>query len=129
MREGDKWKTAFRTHYGLFKFQVMPFGLTNAPSIFQDMMNHILSDLLDAGVIAYMDDILVYGKTEEEHDGQVEEVLKRLQKNQLAVSPEKGAWKTQDVEFLGYVIGKDGIKMSNEKVEAVLGWIIPSSLT
>jgi len=59
----------------------MPFGLTNTPSTFQDMMNHILSDLLDTGVIAYMDDILVYTKTEEKHDGLVEEVLQRLQKN------------------------------------------------
>jgi len=77
MKEGDKWKTAFRNRYGLFEFQVMPFGLTNAPSTFQNMMNHILSDLLDAGVIAYMDDILIYAKTEEEHDDLVEEVLRR----------------------------------------------------
>jgi len=129
MREGDEWKTAFRTRYGLFEFEVMPFGLTNTPSTFQDMMNHILSDLLDAGVIAYMDDILIYAKTEEEHDDLVEEVLRRLQKNRLAVSPEKCVWKTQVVEFLGYVIGKEGIKMSNEKVEAVLCWRTPSSLT
>jgi len=68
MREGDEWKTAFRTRYGLFEFQVMPFGLTKVPSTFQDMMNHVLSDLLDVGVLAYMDDILVYAKTEKEHD-------------------------------------------------------------
>jgi len=67
MRRGDEWKTAFRTRYGLFEFQVMPFGLTNVPSTFQDMMNHVLSDLLDVGVLAYMDDILVYAKTEKEH--------------------------------------------------------------
>jgi len=65
MKEGDEWKTAFRTRYRLFEFQVMPFSLTNAPSTFQDMMNHVLSDLLDAGVIAYMDDILIYAKSEE----------------------------------------------------------------
>jgi len=65
IRAGDEWKTAFRTRYGLFEFQVMPFGLTNAPSTFQDMMNHVLSNMLDVGVLAYMDDILVYGVTEE----------------------------------------------------------------
>jgi len=65
MKEGDEWKTAFRTRYRLFEFQVMPFSLTNAPSTFQDMMNHVLSNLLDAGVIAYMDDILIYAKSEE----------------------------------------------------------------
>jgi len=76
MREGDEWKTAFRTRYGLFEFQVMLFGLTNAPSTFQDMMNHIFSDLLNLGVIVYMDDILIYAKEDEEHDRLVEEVLK-----------------------------------------------------
>jgi len=125
MRKGDEWKTAFRTRYGLFKFQVMPFGLTNAPSTFQDMMNHVLSDLLDVGVLVYIDDILVYAKTEKEHDQLVKEVLGRLQENGLAVSPEKCVWKAQEVEFLGYVIGRNGIKMAKEKVQAVLEWKTP----
>jgi len=129
IRQGDEWKTAFRTRYGLFEFNVMPFGLTNAPSTFQDMMNHVLSDVLDMGVLAYMDDILIYAKTEEEHDRLVQEVLRRLQENGLAVSLEKCVWKAQEVEFLGYMIGRDGIKMSNEKVEAVLSWKTPNSLT
>jgi len=129
IRPGDEWKTAFRTRYGLFEFNVMPFGLTNTPSTFQDMMNHVLSDILVVGVLAYMDDILIYGKTEEEHDRLVKETLERLQKNGLAVSPEKCVWKTQEVEFLGYVIGRNGIKMSEEKVKAVLSWETPKSLT
>jgi len=129
MRKGDEWKTAFRTRYGLFEFQVMLFGLTNAPSTFQDMMNHVLSDLLDLGVLAYMDDILVYAKTEEEHDRLVKEVLRKLQENRRAISPEKCVWKAEEVEFLGYVIGRDGIKMAKEKVEAVLEWKPPKSLT
>jgi len=129
MREGDEWKTAFRTRYGLFEFQVMPFGLTNAPSTFQDMMNHVFSDMLDVGVLAYMDDILVYVDTEKQHDNTVREVLRRLQRNGLAVSPEKCVWKTQEVEFLGYIIGREGIKMSQEKVEAVLEWKTPRNLT
>ena len=128
IREGDEWKTAFRTRYGLYEFNVMPFGLTNAPSTFQDMMNHILSDVLDIGVLAYMDDILVYAKTEEEHDGLVKNVLERLRKNGLAISPEKCIWKGEEVEFLGYIIGRDGIRMSQSKVEAVLSWERPTSL-
>jgi len=87
--EGEEWKNAFRTRYGLFEFKVMPFGLTNGPSTFQDMMNHILSDVLNIGVLAYMDDIFVYGKTRQEHNDLVKEVLRRLQENSLAVSPEK----------------------------------------
>jgi len=128
IREGDEWKTAFRTRYGLYEFNVMPFSLTNAPSTFQDMMNHILSDVLDIGVLAYMDDILVYAKTEEEHDGLVKNVLERLRKNGLAISPEKCIWKAEEVEFLGYIIGRDGIRMSQSKVEAVLSWERPTSL-
>jgi len=81
IREGDEWKTAFRTRYGLYEFQVMPFGLTNAPSTFQDMMNHVFSDMIDLGLLVYMDDFLIYTKTEEEHDQRVKEVLRRLREN------------------------------------------------
>jgi hypothetical protein len=129
VRKGDEWKTAFRTHYGLYEFRVMPFGLTNAPSTFQDMMNHVLSDLLDIGVIAYMDDILVYAKSEDEHDRLVKEVLERLQQNGLAVSPDKCVWKAREVEFLGYMIGREGIRMASGKVDTVLAWKTPTSLT
>ena len=120
MRGGDEWKTAFRTRYGLYEFLVMPFGLMNAPATFQDMMNHIFCDIIDLGLLVYMDDLLIYAKTAEEHDNIVREVLKRLQLNKLAVSPEKCVWRQQEVEFLGYLVGREGIKMSPEKVEAVL---------
>jgi len=129
IREGDEWKMAFRTRYGLYEFQVMPFGLTNAPSTFQDMMNHVFSDMIDLGLLVYMDDFLIYAKTEKEHDQRVKEVLARLQENRLAVSPDKCVWKTQEVEFLGYAIGREGIKMAKGKVEAVLEWKTPASLT
>ena len=106
----------------------MPFGLTNAPSTFQDMMNHIFSDILDLGVIAYMDDILIYAQREEEHDRLVEDVLQRLTNNGLAVSPKKCMWKKPKVEFLRYTIGRDGIEMSTDKVDAVLSWKTLNSL-
>jgi len=107
----------------------MLFGLTNAPSIFQDMMNHVFLDLIDLGLLAYMDDILIYAKTLEEHNRMVHEVLTRLQANGLAVSPEKCVWQIQEVGFLGYIIGRNSIVMSQDKVEAVLSWKTPSSLT
>ena len=107
----------------------MPFGLTNAPSTFQDMMNHVISDMITLGLLVYMDDFLIYVKTEKEHDQRVREVLRRLQENRLAVSPDKCVWKTQEVEFLEYVIGQEEIKMAKGKVEAVLEWKTPTSLT
>jgi len=129
IREDNEWKTAFRSHYGLYEFQVMPFGLTNTLSTFQDMMNHIFSNMLDLGVIAYMDDILMYTKTQAEHDDIVQETLKQLQKNGLAVAADKFIWRATEVEFLGYVLSRDGIKMAQNKVEAVLSWKTPNSLT
>jgi len=129
IREGNEWKTAFRTRYGLYEFKVIPFGLTNALSTFHDMINHVFSDMIDLGLLVYRDDFLIYAKTEKEYDQRVKEVLRRLQDNRLAVSPGKCVWKTQEVEFLGYVIGQDGIKMAKGKVEAVLDWKTPASLT
>jgi len=93
------------------------------------MMNHIFSDMLDLGTLAYLDDILVYADMEEKHDEMVREVLKRLQNNGLAVSPEKCVWKVQEVDFLGYIIGRNGIRMSEEKVEAILSCKTLESLT
>jgi len=60
--EGDEWKTAFRTRYGLYEFLVMPFGLTNAPATFQDMIHHIFRDMIDLGLVAYIDDLLIYAR-------------------------------------------------------------------
>jgi hypothetical protein len=129
IREGDEWKTGFCTRYGLYEFMVMPFGLTNAPATFQDMMNHVFRDIIDLGLLVYMDDLFMYVKTKPEYDEIVREVLSRLQANRLAVSAEKCVWGVTEVEFLGYIIRRDGIKMSAEKVVAVLEWKSPSSLT
>jgi hypothetical protein len=107
VKKGDEWKTGFRCRYGLYEFMVMPFGLTNAPATCQDIMNHILKDLLDEGVVVYIDDVLIYAKTEEKHDLLVKEVLKRLVENDLVIFPEKCKWSSERVEFLGYVITPD----------------------
>jgi hypothetical protein len=88
----------------------MPFGLTIVPASFQDMMNHILKDLLDKGVVVYIDDILIYAKNTEQHDKLVEEVLERLAKNDFVISPEKCFRAEKEVEFLGYIITPDGMR-------------------
>ena len=83
IRPGEEGKTAFRTRYGHFEYTVMPFGLTNAPTVFQHMENDIFRDLLDICLIIYLDDLLIYSKTQEEHDCHVLLVLKRLRENGL----------------------------------------------
>ena len=89
IHEGDEWKTAFRTHYGSFEWCVMPFGLTNAPAAFQHLMNNIFSDLLGICILVYLDDILIYSNTLEEHRRHVCEVLLRLQNNKLYTRGDK----------------------------------------
>jgi hypothetical protein len=85
----DEWKMAFKTWYRLYKYTIMPFGLSNTPATFQNMMNYIFWDLLDLGLIVYLDDILIYAETEEEHDCLVIEVLKCLAENRLAILQDK----------------------------------------
>jgi len=92
IKEGDEWKAAFTTHVGSYEPVVMFFGMTNSPAIFQDMMNEILRDMINEGkVVAFVDDVLIEIETEEGHDKIVEEVLRRLEENDLYVRPEKCA--------------------------------------
>lgn len=128
IKEGDEWKTAFRCRYGLFEFNVMHFGLINVPATFQAMMNGILSDLIDMGVLSFVDDILIYASTMEEHDRITEEVLRRLKANSLAINPKKCVWATSKVEYLGYIISDQGIQMSKDKVDCIINWQEPASL-
>jgi len=89
IKKGDEWKTAFRTRYGQYKYKVMLFGLVNAPATFQRMMNKILHEFLDQGVVVYLDDILIYSKTHAKHVGMVTKVFSRLMEHQLTVSIQK----------------------------------------
>ena len=105
----------FTTHVGFFEPIVMFFGMTNLPAMFQAMMNEILRDMINEGkVAAFVDDVLVGTEMEEGHNEIVEEVLKRLEENDLYVKPEKCVWKVRKIEFLGVIIGPNGIEM--EKV-------------
>jgi len=123
IKEGDEWKAAFMTPEGSFEPTIMFFGLTNSPATFQAMMNELLRDLINTGKVAvFIDDVIVGMETEEGHDELVVEVIKRLEENDLYVKPEKYKWKVKEVEFLGVVIGLEGIKMEKEKVKEVLEW-------
>ena len=129
IKEENKWKEVFTTYIGSFELKVIFFGITNSPATFQMMMNKILRDLINKGkVAAFVDDILVGTETEEEHNEIVEEILKRLEKNDLYVKLEKCAQKVRKIEFLGVVIGPNGIEMEKEKVEGVLSWSEPKNI-
>ena len=121
IKEGDEWKAVFMMPEGSFEPTVMFFGLTNSPATFQAMMNELLRDLINTGKVAvFIDDVIVGTETEEGHDELVAEVIKRLEENDLYVKPEKCKWKVSEVEFLGVVIGLEGIKIEREKVKGVL---------
>ena len=112
MAPGEEWKTAFKSRYVLYEYTVMPFGLCNAPSTFQSMINHFFRDMLDAGVIAYMNDILIYSETIEEQVSLVRQVMERLRKARLFVSIKKSSFHQREVEFLRYKISDRGISMT-----------------
>ena len=104
----------------------MFFGLTNSPAAFQIIMNELLRDLINTGkVAAFIDDVIIGIEDEEGYDKLVEEVVKRLEENDLYIKPEKCKWKVREVGFLGVVIGPEGIKMKEEKVKGVLDWLTP----
>jgi len=121
IKEGNKWKGAFMTYVGSFELIVMFFGMTNLLATFHAIMNEILKDLINKGkVVAFVDDVLVETETEEGHDKIVEEILRRLEENDLYVKPEKYIWKVRKIRFLGVIIEPDGIEMEKEKIEEVL---------
>jgi len=129
IKEGDKWKAAFTIHIGTYKSTVMYFGLTNSPATFQAIMNNLFRDLINQeDTAAFIDDILVATDTEEGHDELVEEVLRRLEENDLFVKPEKCKWKVREVEFLGVVIGPKEVEMQKEKIKEVLNWLVPRNI-
>jgi len=129
IKEGDEWKGVFTTHIGSFEPIVMFFGMTNMPAIFQAMMNEILRDMINKGkVTAFVDNVLVGTEIEEGHNKIVEEVLKRLEENDLYIKPEKYAWKVRKIGFLGVVIEFNGIEIEREKVDRVLSWLEPKNV-
>jgi hypothetical protein len=127
IKEGDEYKTAFRTRLGLFEYKVMPFGLTNAPATFQTMMNEILRDVLDKIAIVYLDDILVFSRTREEHIQHVRQILHRLRDHNLYAKHDKCDFFAEKLTFLGYVVSAQGISMDRTKVLAIRKWGYPRS--
>ncbi|QRW23803.1 Retrotransposable element Tf2 protein [Rhizoctonia solani] len=128
VKEGDKWKTAFRTKYGIYKSLVMTFGLTNAPAAFQHFMNELFKDLLDVCVIIYLDDILIYSKDDATHTKHVHEVLRRLMENQLFCKASKCTFHVTSVECLGIIVLDKGFSLDKLKIQAVQEWPTPTRI-
>ena len=128
MKEGEEWKTAFRTRWGLYEYLVMPFGLTNAPATFQELINDTLREYLDDFVLAYLDDVLIFSQTYEEHVQHVRKVLEKLREKDLPVKLSKCEFHKQRIRFLGYIVSTDGLAPDPDKIKAVEEWPTPTNV-
>jgi hypothetical protein len=128
IRECDKQKTAFVSRYGLYEYMVMSFGLTNAPAYFIYLMNNVFMEYLDKFVVVFIDDILVYSRSEEEHEEHLCLALKKLREDRLYAKLRKCKFWMKQVAFLGHVISKVGISVNPSKVQDVLSWNVPTSV-
>jgi hypothetical protein len=129
IRPEDVPKTAFSTRYGLYEYLVMSFGLTNAPAHFMYLMNSVFMSELDKFVVVFIDDILIYSKSEEEHAQHLGVILQRLRDHQLYAKFSKCAFWLREVPFLGHIISAEGIAVDPSKVQEVLDWKSPRSVT
>ena len=122
-------KTAFQTRHGHYEFLVMPFGLTNAPVAFMDLMNRVFHEYLDRLFIVFIDDILIYSKSQEEHEEHLRTFLQILRERKLYAKLMKCEFWLNQVVFLGHVISKAGITVDPNKIEAVVNWDRPTKVS
>ena len=128
VRETDIPKTTFRTRYGHFEFTVIPFGLTNALATFMDLIHRVFHPYLDRFVVVFVDDILIYSETEEDHEDHLRVVLQTLRDHQLYAKFSKCEFWLTEVRFLGHIRSASGVSVDLEKVEAVMSWERPKSV-
>jgi hypothetical protein len=129
IKEEDISKTAFRTRYGHYEFTVVPFGLSNAPIVFMCLMNGVFREYLDKFVNVFLYDILIYSKSEKEHEHHLRMVLQVLREHQLYAKLRKRSFYQKQIHYLGHIISKDGITVDLEKIEAIREWSAPKNVT
>eukprot|EP00253_Pinus_taeda_P009984 PITA_09984 len=128
IKDEDIAKTSFRTRYGHYEFVVLPFGLTNSPATFMCLMNSIFHQYLDRFVLIFIDDILVYSRTIEEHQEHLRKVLQTLREHQLYAKLSKCDFFKEEIQYLGHVITKEGIAVDPEKIKAIMDWPVPKDV-
>ena len=129
VRDADIPKTTFQTRYGHYEFLVMSFGLINTPTVFMDLMNRIFHPYLDQFVIVFIDDILIYSPNRATHEEHLHTVLQRLREKQLYAKFSKCAFWLKQMVFLGHIISAEGVHVDPQKVEAILSWERPTTVT
>nr|CAH66687.1 OSIGBa0097A15.2 [Oryza sativa] len=129
IKEEDIPKTAFTTRYGLFECTVMSFGLTNAPAFFMNLMNKVFMEYLDKFVVVFIDDILIYSRTKEEHEEHLRLALEKLREHQLYAKFSKCEFWLSEVKFLGHVISAGGVAVDPSNVESVTNWKQPKTVS
>ncbi|GBG77112.1 hypothetical protein CBR_g23437 [Chara braunii] len=125
----DRYKMASRTRYGHYEFIVISFGLTNTPATFQRCMNDLFRPWLDRFVVVYLDDILVFSKTLEEHEGHLRQILSKLRESNFKINPKKCEWAKTEVLYLGHVLDGDGIWPEDSTIASIRDWPTPKTLT
>jgi hypothetical protein len=125
LQESDIPKTAFNTPFGHYEYVVLPFGLTNAPAVFQNHMNNVLRSYVGKFCLVYLDDIIIFSKTQNEHIDHLKKVLQLLRENRLYANPDKCAFFAEEVAYLGHIVSKDGLKADPKKTQVVKDWPVP----